>query len=296
MTHLHLLCGPAPGGPAGHLAKLFVRGRANGASDAGGRDAALARLFGVEVRDLAALNYAADGGDAGDLAWFRVDPVHMLAGMHSVTLFDSRNFRLTAEEAGALATALNRHFLPEVEFFNPHPVRWYARFRRPLRVDAPPLDEVAGGTVEPGLIGGPDARALQRTAMEIQMLLHDHPVNAAREGRGEASVNAVWLSGGGVWRRPAAAFDRVLADDFTARALADAAGIPVEAVPEAFPRQLAGRVLAVLEHADPHDATWFEPALRALQRGHLDSIEVTLLGKPGRCTVVDRWQALRFWR
>ena len=32
---------------------------------------------------------------------------------------------------------------------------------------------------------------------EIQMVLHEHPVNEAREGRGEPPVNSVWLWGAG---------------------------------------------------------------------------------------------------
>src|SRR5262249_230225 len=39
--------------------------------------------------------------------------------------------------------------------------------------------------------------ALRRLGAEIEMWLHEHPVKAARVGRGEAPVNGLWLWGGG---------------------------------------------------------------------------------------------------
>jgi hypothetical protein len=73
---------------------------------------------------------------------------------------------------------------------------------------------------------GRDAAAWNRLLTEIQMTWHTHPVNEAREARGEATVNSVWLHGGGRWaslKRPA--FATVLADEPEWRGAAQAAGI-----------------------------------------------------------------------
>lgn len=296
MTRLHLLAGGRTPDDLPHLNRLIARGHALDTPMAAGLSAALAHLFGLGSRDLAAHAYAGEGGQPGEAAWFRADPVHMLAGMHSITLFDSRHFQLGPDESDALVSALNRHFEGEIEFLAPHPLRWYARFHAPPAVEVPPLDQVAGGPVGLDLIGGPDARRLQRTAMEIQMLLHDHPVNAAREARGEAAVNGVWLWGGGTWQQPAATFDRVLADDFLARALAGAADIPVVPLAAEYGQLAGARTLVVLDRTTHHDTNWFGPALRALQRGRLEAVELTLVGAPTRHYAVNRWQSLRFWR
>lgn len=295
MTHLHVLLDHR-GAPGHYLGKLLRRGRSDALPESRGTRHALARLFGLEVSDLAALAYAAEGGAVGASAWFCADPVHMLAGMHSLTLFDARHLQLNRDDADALVAALNRHFTGEVEFLAPQPSRWYARFAHPLAVDVPSIDRVAGGCVELGLVAGPDAGKLQRTAMEIQMLLHEHPVNQAREARGAASVNALWLWGGGVWRAPVAAFDHVLTDDFIARAVAAGAGIAVADLPSGYTVPAGQRTLALLDGASDLDRDWFEPALRALQRGRLDSLEITLAGEPSLHLQVDRRQALRFWR
>ena len=278
-----------------HLARLSARGR-SGPVEAG-TSAALARLFGVDIGDLAAIALAAEGADPGADTWFHADPVHLLAGMHSLTLFDGRQFDIQADESAALLATLNRHFAGEIEFLAPHPARWYARFKRTPEVDMAPLDQVAGSVVSPDLIAGPDAPELQRTSTEIQMLLYTHPVNEAREERNEATVNGLWFWGGGRYRQPAAQFDQVMADDFHTRALAAAAGIRSMPLPARLDRLPDGRTLAVLDrrHAEQHDEDWFAPLLHGLQKGHAEAVELTLTGRPATRHVIDRWRSLRFW-
>ncbi|MDE2220877.1 MAG: hypothetical protein KGJ52_10920, partial [Gammaproteobacteria bacterium] len=48
-----------------------------------------------------------------------------------------------------------------------------------------------------GFPGGEAARALRRLGAEIEMWLHEHPVNRARAARGLLEANALWLWGGG---------------------------------------------------------------------------------------------------
>ena len=83
-----------------------------------------------------------------------------------------------------------------------------------------------GQPLHAALPAGRDAAVWNRLLTEIQMTWHAHPVNEAREARGEATVNSVWLHGGGRWaplKRPA--FTTVLADEPEWRGAAQAAGI-----------------------------------------------------------------------
>jgi hypothetical protein len=62
---------------------------------------------------------------------------------------------------------------------------------------------------------------------EIQMAWHTHPVNEARESRGEPTVNSVWLHGGGTWSPlPDIGYTAVFADAPEWRGAAQAAGVP----------------------------------------------------------------------
>jgi hypothetical protein len=294
MRYAHLLIGgPNPGSPniPANLARLLARGDRRGDS-APRLTTALARLFGMEGAALAPILLAAEDIEAGPGQYFRADPVHLLAGMHSLSLLDSRHFRLAADEAQALTAALNAHFAGEAEFLAPHPLRWYARLESNLRVETPPLDQVTAGLIEPGLIAGPDAATLQRLAMEIQMLLHAHPVNDAREERGEPPVNSVWFWGNGEQRQPKKAFDQVLSRNFTSTALARAVGIPCRP-PDELPTPVAGNILLDL---DPSlDDALIGAVLERLQRRRLDEALIEMPGREAPMLRLTPWSAWKIW-
>jgi hypothetical protein len=288
--------------PGAHpsLARLLARGHREDAAVDRSASAALARLCGIDLADLAPLALAAEGVEPAAGPWFRADPVHLLAGMHSLTVFDCRRLALAADEAAGLVAALNRHFAGEIEFTAPHPGRWYARFGQPLDFFAPPLDEVAGGIVTPDMITGPDAANLHRLAMEVQMVLHAHPVNDAREAADGLTVNGIWFWGGGQPRRPAMDYGQVLGDDFTARAIAAAAGIPWRpAVELADLCRAQGAALAIVSlgtQAASADAAVFAPLLRALQTGAIAEATLSATGAAGTRTRLTTWRARAFWR
>jgi hypothetical protein len=294
MNHFHILL---PGGiaPPPILKRLVARSASETTVQIG-LSSTLGRLFSVG-HALAPHLLAAEDTAPEPGPWFRADPVHLLAGMHSVSLLDSRHFGLTADEAAALVAALNAHFGDEARFVAPHPGRWYVRFEPAIDALAPAIDELPGVPVVPDLIAGPDAARLHRFAMEAQMLLHGLAINEEREERGELPVNGLWFWGGGVPRTPAAAFDRVWADDFTARALARAAGIDRQALPKRF-QPTTGRTLAVLDagaEAERLDADWFAPILAALKWGKLDTLVLEAPGPDGFGVRLGRRQAWKLW-
>ena len=53
------------------------------------------------------------------------------------------------------------------------------------------------------IAGAADARQLRRLGSELEMWLHEHPVNRARSAAGQLAVNGLWLWGGAT--QPAAA-------------------------------------------------------------------------------------------
>jgi len=61
-----------------------------------------------------------------------------------------------------------------------------------------PAAAARGARVDEKLPSGPDAMRFHALMNEAQMLLHEHPVNAEREARGEPALNSIWFWGGGV--------------------------------------------------------------------------------------------------
>src|SRR6267142_1994529 len=210
--------------------------------------------FGVErQRDWPVAPYTllADGGAPERHYWMRADPVHLQVGRDSLGLADSAAFEVSRAESEALVETLNRHFGGAMLFYPMSPARWYVRLDKAPDMQTTPAAAARGAAIDEKLPAGPDAMRFNALMNEAQMLLHEHPVNAEREARGELALNSIWFWGGGVIdAERARSFSTVFSDDPLARGLALAAGIHALALPKDAGSALAavgdeGRVLAV---------------------------------------------------
>jgi len=139
------------------------------------------------------------------------DPVHLVADRDDVGL-TQRVDDLSVDEASTLADLLNAHFAPDgLRFVAARPDAWFVRLPRAFDVATTPVDAVRGRGIYPFLPQGRDGAALRRWQNEIQMLLYEHPMNAAREARNATPVTGFWLWGGGSREQPA---DAPLIDAF----------------------------------------------------------------------------------
>ena len=168
------------------------------------------------------------------------------------------------------------------------------------------LELVEGHNVNDELPSGQDSSTWQRYITEAQMILHDHPVNAARESRGEPVVNSLWLWGGGVVPEANTFFGRMSVNDSLLREIGKLSGAQMTNPPAAsiefcdtgnnlaeLPRRIAGDddILAQLE------SNWMVPAWRALRTGKLDKVTLVLRlsGAMVECSC-DRKARRRFWK
>src|SRR5260221_6357278 len=136
-----------------------------------------------------ALSVLGAGGTPGDAIWARADPVHMQVMRDRVVLTPAAAFPLERGDADTLCQADNTHFAGAIELRAIDPSRWCAHLDSEIDAgDEPPL-EMAGREAT--------QRAGDVLLTEIQMLLHNHPVNAAREARGAPAVNSLWFWGAG---------------------------------------------------------------------------------------------------
>jgi hypothetical protein len=271
-----------------HLTRLVATAGAV-AKEPDGIGAALAPHFGIARGNdwpLAAIRIKALGVDPGEAYWLAADPVTLAAGHDDVHLAGALH-DLSADEAARLTATLNAHFAADgIRFVAPRPDAWFVRATHTPAITTRPLAAVPGRTLRDCLPQGDDARKWRRWQNEIQMLLHEHPVNAAREKDGRAPANSVWLSDGGVCpgRDPSHASIATWANGGIAAALAAHAGTPALPLVDEL-----GRILAVRQdHAtlvvalEPGtrlaqvERDFAAPASRALARGILDT--VTLIG------------------
>ncbi len=308
------------------LCKMLARARA-ARHPALTPEAWLCQAFEVERQHdwpIAPLTAALDNIDVGDAYWLRADPVHVRVDRDRALLVDSTLLDITAMEAQALAAALNRHFAEDaIQFLAAAPERWYVKLQQTPRLATRETSEVAGKDVEQHLPSGEDALAWNAVVNEVQMLLHEHPVNEAREKRGESPVNSVWLWGGGI--RPAVPgrhFDAVWSDDAAASALAAAADVYTAAAPAdaatwldlARTRHDDARshllVLGELTRAAAYrdaeswrtrvaklESHWFAPLTQALRERTVSELALVIPG--GECCWrfdLTRTDLMKFWR
>ena len=241
------------------------------------------------------------------------DPVHLRISRDTLVVGGAAELDLAEDEAAQLAAMLNDQLAEFGEFLAPHPRRWYLRLIRLPRIATHALSTVTGRTIEPFLPQGGDAREWRRFINETQVLLHNHPINTAREAVGRTTANSLWPWGAGPLPSGAVApATHVHADHPLARGLAKLAGVAASPVPsqidDAVPQSLT--LLENLgEAAQSRDAPtwrtglaelearWFSPLLAALKSRRLQRLRLTALGDDAMAEITlgtgDLW---KLWR
>ena len=269
----HLLSAAAPDLRLPALQTLLARGsRQSGA--AGCVEAALCEALAIARQQdwpIAPITLAADGGAAGDAYWLRADPVHLRVMRDRIMLADSAAIDLTREEADALALTIGQHFGDDLKPLPLHPRRWYLRYARAPQLVTTPLSAAVGRDIDPLLPQGADAMRLRAELNELQMLLHVHPVNQAREARGELPVNSLWLWGGGHPPAVGPAPVAIYTGDFEAQAVGAFCSARVDALPARLDEKLLetdGIVLldALTAAGQVGDAYGWREAMRGLEQ------------------------------
>ncbi len=255
----------------------------------------------------------------GEQVWMRADPVHLRVEGGELPVIDARGCSVTREEADSLARDINHHFADSFTLFAPHAERWYMRLSDSPDMETSPLASACGRPVYAHLPRGPHAIRWQAAANELQMLLHEHAVNTAREVRGQAAINSLWFWGAGRYVPPTSRpYRLVLSNDPLARGLALASGaasVPLAEDGGAWLRGNGdeGNVLVVLDTLRPAanlgdaaawrerisglDSNWFQPLVRALRERLIGMVSLYLLGSKRTLHVETIGLDLRrFWQ
>jgi hypothetical protein len=276
--------------------------------------AALPALAGADGIAPGPLSRLADTGLRDGEWWARADPVHLAPVRDHLRLFAVD--ALTMDESQALAEAcsalLEQHGLT---LDAPTPERWYLRSPHALDFAARDTARLAGRDLFPFLPTGPDGAFVRRLLTELQMSLHDHPVNRARERAGRLHVNSVWLWGGGTLDEPVSArvaataggLPSLSSDDAVLRGLWRLAGADVAPLPGPLDA-VTSRVIATrafenvasvadaagcVERLQNVDAEWLQPALAGLRSNAIERVRLA----PGRgIWSLHRRGLMRWWR
>ncbi|MGP1666622.1 MAG: phosphoglycerate mutase, partial [Rhodanobacter sp.] len=166
-------------------------------------------------------------GDAEGSTWLSADPAWVRPDINGVRLMACGRLQLSMADAQALAEPLKPIFgdagmLLEVS----SPDRWHLRLPpgSPLPVFSSP-EQVLGEDLLQHLPQGPEGRRWRVLLNDVQVMLHQHPLNAQRHAQGLQPVNSLWLWGGGsLPDHLRSKLSGVVSDDLLLNALAQRAG------------------------------------------------------------------------
>jgi hypothetical protein len=338
MTHLQLivpgLLWPTEPGrqalrdlPLPALRQLLSRSRRRAPSPATYENR-IAQLFGVNTaEDRPALPFAAwrrlgetEVGDEDAAAhWLCADPVHLSLTREHLLLDEFSADEMDADTAAILVDALNTAFPDFGHFSAPTPTRWYLRLAQAAEATFSPVHDVAGRPMQHFLPEGEDGRKWRHALNEIQVLLHNHPLNTAREARGQRPINSLWFWGGGAAASafaPNARYMNVQSSDPVVRGLARIAGAAVS-MPDANTALAAPTstpaTLIVLDALAPparrldldtwlttliaYENEWFAPVRQALNTGRPGTLDLLATGDEGSLDFhFGRGARWCFWR
>jgi hypothetical protein len=302
------------------LERLLSRARAE-AWSASDMERTLAAFFQMPGSDGAALAVApltwlADTGERAAGFIMRADPVHLRADQACLRLFDSTAFDLNAQEARDLVAAFNDYYGRQGrQLHAPMPQRWYLTLNEaPELATVAPL-QLAGRDIRDALPQGQSGATWHAFLNEVQMLFHEHPVNQARERRGEPAINSIWPWGGGYLPgQIMTTVSRVIADHPLLRGLARLGGVPCRGVPgnaaDLMVESPCGVQLVWLDRLERScrygemetwydgirqlEQAWFKPLLDMLAEGRIGRLDLYPVDA-GRY-VITRRRLWCFWK
>ncbi len=255
---------------------------------------ALAEAYGMPAATLpvAALLRQAAAGDCGNDVWLCADPVYVQADAAGARMLAWGDLGLDAAEAESLARPL-RPLLGDAGLLLETTTadRWQLRLAAgtPLPGFSAP-EQVLGAALLEHLPAGHEGRRWRALFNEVQMILHQHPRNRARQASGLMPVNALWFWGGGTLpTHPPRPVQALLATDALALALARHAG----STPLAALTQWDGQGACFADAADRAAASAALDAARSWLRA---GVTLELGFDDGRRWRITRGQRWRFWR
>jgi hypothetical protein len=270
-------------------------------------EALICKQFGVkEVDDfpIAAISAAIDGLNVGDAYWLRADPVHLAIQRDCFSLSDPVPLMLETEHARLILDSLNQHFNQDgLMFYIGKSGAWYVRADKAPQLQTILPSVAMDKNVHQFMPQGENAPKWKAILNEIQMLLHDHPVNEIRESNGNVILNSIWLSGGGMmplFNNILYDVDLVISNEVLNQGLAKWANKPLQTLPNSLDKVFQSNrqhVRLKLTHTGQSDATWFEPILSGLRKRKIEQLTLNLgFYERTFVVVIKPLDICKFWR
>jgi hypothetical protein len=272
-------------------------------------EALLSKQYGLDSAPdypIAAISALADGLDVTDAFWLRADPVHLVLQRDCFSLGEPVPVPVKLEHAEPMIASLNQHFNQDgLTFFIGDSGAWYLRVAQSPQLQTTLPTIAIGKNIHPFMPQGEASARWLAVLNEVQMLLHEHAANQARESAGEIAVNSIWLSGGGVLPSTASSqndVDLLVADSAFYQGLAKLATVPCRPLPDSLERLLndasqCSHLRLQLSELQLMDDKWWTAMLQALKSRKIQQLTVNLgLYDKSLIAEIKPIDLYKFWR
>ena len=232
--------------------------------------ALICQRFAVEAQPdypLAAL--ASDVDNSPSVAYYlQADPVHLVMQRDAFSLSDPSTLVITQAELQTLCAVLNQHFMSDGLIFEVTNKTLLLRLASVPKISTTLPEKVVGRNVYVYLPQGADASYWNKVVNEIQMLLHEHPLNQQREMAGLPVINSLWLSGGGLLPiATKSSFSKVYTDIAYVQKLAQLAGVACQSLPADKTFEFNQDQLLIATKSIADIEAWFDVLYKLVQKG-----------------------------
>jgi len=300
---------PAPEAP--RLAHLAARGSlrhawdrsdlTQGALCAWQRGLLWALQLAVPEHPSAALTALAnDLTSEGD--WLHAEPVHLVAGLNHLSLIElAGELQLSPQHSAACEAAVREHLQAcGLRLHVLRSGRWLMQMPRRLELGAFCPAAAAANELERAMPQGADAAALRRLMTELQMLLHEHPVNQQRALQGLPAANSLWLWGNGSAEASRQPLPPAFGSEDYLRGIYRLHAASLQPAPASSGELLGAltgcaRAVALLDPqpASKFEQQWLTPLVEGLRARRLARLDLVL---DSWHLSIDRRGLRRFWR
>lgn len=255
---------------------------------------------------LAALRFWGQTGDRPNVWIAAADPVHIEAGLDHLRLhclwpaeWQDRELRLLFDELQAALEDDDTYGFVRIG------ARGYLRGDTPMPTALLSPANINGRDLRDCLPAEPTATNYHRLLSEIQMILHNSPINQQRVEQGKRAINSLWIWGGGTVSPgkprdipPLFADDAVLRGYwYSSRGATHAWQGDLDSCIEQSPRGFVAVIPDVAESKDEHEESlnkYLRDLRRILKNSELRQLQ--LVFRNGLVARIRPRQVMRFWR
>ena len=256
---------------------------------------------------IAAIAANADGLDVSEGYWLLADPVNLVLQRDCFSLGEPIPLMMEHDHAKSLVVSLNQHFAQDgLTFLIGKSGAWYLHSNTNVQIKTTLPSVAAGKNVHQFMPQGKQASKWLAVLNEAQMLLHEHPVNAARESSGSVAVNSIWLSGGGELPQTIAFknhIDLLVSNSVFDQSLAQLTNTPYLAFPDTLDdifqnaEDSTAHIRLQVPQVNNLDSLCLKPLIKALKNKRINQLTLKL-GFYEKSLVVEitPFDLYKFWR